>query len=83
MLLSEPSSCACWLPDGMYGQAGWHFRLITEADAKADRFLKHYIGTPIAVEPCPAYMAVLRREHAARQTEAAADGFARPGRLRA
>lgn len=80
----EPCSCSCSYLQalGWYSSQGWHMRRITQAEADADELLTNYVGTPVAVERCPAYDAVAARAHAARQAEQAAQTN-RPGRLRA
>ena len=86
--MSTPSSsCGCWLPAGWYGSGGWHLRTITQEDVESRGeegwVLKNYVGTPVAVEPCPAYRAVAQKQWNEGQAKRAAETVARPGRLRA
>lgn len=84
-MVIDPCSCSCWMPAGWYSSGGWHLRRITaeEIQGREDGWmLTNYIGTPIAVEQCPAYQAVAQKQFAAKRAEDAAT-TTRAGRLRA
>ncbi len=82
-MVIDPCSCSCWMPAGWYSSGGWHLRRITQEEADADWMLKNYVGTPVAVEPCPAYQAVAQKSFAAERAKQAAETSGRVGRLRA
>jgi len=58
--------CSCPKSEGVWGQGGWHFRFISEADLGPDQAYS-YVGLPLTIERCPAYEAAKGRETADRK----------------
>lgn len=71
--LRDFDRCGCSKPAGWWGSGGWHLRRLGAEEVHHQDLHPSYAGTPVAMEPCPAYQAAIYDQQSRERVAAVAN----------